>query len=45
VRLEGLEAAPGWELVFNPRRAVLEAAFAGLRAEVQRLFSVLKSKK
>jgi ribonuclease P protein component len=43
VRLEWA-VDPGWELVFNPRRAVLKAEFAALRSEVQRLFRVLKSK-
>jgi ribonuclease P protein component len=45
VRLERAAAAPGWEVVFNPRRAAAEAEFAALRTEVQRLFAVLKSKK
>jgi ribonuclease P protein component len=43
VRLEWA-VEPGWELVFNPRRAILEAEFARLRTEVRRLFEVLKNK-
>ena len=35
---------PGWELVFNPRRAIRKAEVAALRSEVQRLFRVLQSK-
>ncbi len=42
VRLPGL--APGWEVVFNPRRALLEAEFRRLEAEVERLFDKLRDK-
>lgn len=42
LRLAGL--TPGWDLVFNPRRAVLDAGFDRLTGEVDRLFHVLRSK-
>lgn len=32
---------PGWSIVFNPRRAVLDADFARLHQEVARLFGKL----
>ena len=35
--------APGWEVVFHPRRAATEADFALLRDEVERLFAQLAS--
>ena len=42
LRLAGL--TPGWDVVFNPRRSVLDAAFDRLMGEVDRLFHVLRSK-
>jgi len=36
LRLPGL--GPGWEFVFNPRRAALDAEFSRLTGEVERLF-------
>lgn len=42
VRLQLAALGPGWEVVFNPRRAVLEADFSRLAAEVERLFGVLR---
>jgi ribonuclease P protein component len=38
VRLHWTELAPGWDLVFNPRRALLDAPLSGIEAEVRRLF-------
>ena len=42
MQLPSLEA--GWEVVFNPRRAVLDAEFSRLTAEVARLFGLLRGK-
>ena len=42
LRLAGLP--PGWDVVLNPRRAVLEAGFDRLTGEIDRLFTVLRSK-
>ncbi len=42
VRLHYTGLAPGWDIVINPRRAALEAAFPALEAEVERLFSKCK---
>lgn len=39
VRLHLPEIGVGWNIVFNPRRAVLEADFAVLEQEVSRLFA------
>ncbi len=44
VRAELPSVALGWNVVFNPRRAVLDAEFGAIRAEVARFFSVLKRK-
>lgn len=41
VRMELAAVAPGWDVVFNPRRVVLGAGFERLRAEVVRLFRQL----
>jgi ribonuclease P protein component len=38
------EADAGWEIVFNPRRALLDAEFARISGEVARLFGVLRQK-
>ena len=38
VRLLWTELAPGWDLVFNPRRALLDAPASGIETEVRRLF-------
>jgi ribonuclease P protein component len=38
VRLHWKELAPGWDLVFNPRRALLDAPQSGIEGEVRRLF-------
>jgi ribonuclease P protein component len=38
VRLHWAELAPGWDLVFNPRRALLDAPTSGIEGEVHRLF-------
>jgi len=37
-RLHLPELGAGWEIVFNPRRAVFDATFPRLEAEVTRLF-------
>ena len=44
VRLQLPSLAPGWELVFNPRRATLDAPIDKVRAEVTRLFTTLQAK-
>ncbi len=41
VRLQLPSVEPGWEVVFNPRRALLDAEFSRLREEVARLFERL----
>lgn len=38
VRLGKYQLNPEWEIVFNPRRSVLEAQFPNLIVEVERLF-------
>jgi ribonuclease P protein component len=38
VRLNLPELEPGWHIVFNPRRAVLEAAFPSLEQQVRELW-------
>jgi ribonuclease P protein component len=38
VRLHWKELAAGWDLVFNPRRALLDAPTSGIESEVARLF-------
>ena len=38
VRREIWRLAPGWDVVFNPRRSVLDAPFLDLRREVERVF-------
>jgi hypothetical protein len=38
VRLHFADLAPGWDLVFNPRRALLDAPTSGIESEVLRLF-------
>lgn len=38
VRLGKHQLNPEWEIVFNPRRSVLEAQFPSLIVEVERLF-------
>jgi ribonuclease P protein component len=38
VRLHWTELAPGWDLVFNPRRNLLDAPTSGIESEVRRLF-------
>ena len=42
VALPSLE--PGWEIVFNPRRAVQGAEFSRLTSEVERLWGVLRAR-
>jgi len=42
VRLHLPEAAPGWDIVVNPRRSVLDAEFTRLVEEVVRLFASLR---
>lgn len=48
VRMQTPALGPGeppgscWEIVFNPRRAVLEAEFSRLSSEVARLFEALR---
>lgn len=44
VRLQLPQLAPGWEVVFNPRRGALGAEFGRLEAEVARLFAMLRTK-
>jgi len=44
VRMRLASVAAGWEVVFNPRRAAMEAEFQRLEAEVERLFATLESK-
>jgi len=36
--LHWTELAAGWDVVFNPRRALLEASTSGIEGEVRRLF-------
>jgi ribonuclease P protein component len=38
VRLELASLNPGWSIVFNPRRKVLDCMFMDLRHEVKRFF-------
>jgi ribonuclease P protein component len=45
VRLQLPSLEPGWEIVFNPRRAVLDADFSRLTSEVERLFGLLRAKR
>ncbi len=42
VRLELAALDPRWDVVFNPRRGVLDAPFADLRTEVRKLISRCK---
>lgn len=42
VRLRYATLEPGWHVVFNPRRAALDAEFAALEREVAKLFLSLK---
>ena len=42
VALPSLE--PGWQIVFNPKRAAHEAGFSRLTDEVERLWSVLRTR-
>jgi len=44
VRLRLPELAPGWDIIFHPRRAVLDAEFPRLSSEVGRLFALLRSR-
>ena len=44
VRLQLPSLEPGWEVVFNPRRAALDAEFPQLTAEVARLFEKLRTR-
>ena len=44
VRLSLAGLTPGWDVVFNPRRGVLDAGFDRLMGEIGRLFTVLRSK-
>ncbi len=44
VRLVLPSLEPGWEIVFNPRRAALDAEFSRLTSEVQRLWGVLRAR-
>jgi len=41
VRIQYADLTPGWELIFNPRRALLDAETAVIQAEVARLFGTL----
>ncbi len=41
VRLRLAALPPGWDVVFNPRRTVLDADFERLGAEVGRLFRTI----
>jgi RNase P protein component len=43
VRLRAAGLPAGWDVVFNPRRAVGDAAFDRLTGEVDRLFALLRS--
>jgi len=43
VRLHLSKLPPGWEIVLNPRRTVLDAEFAQLELEIERLFSRCKA--
>jgi ribonuclease P protein component len=43
VRLHLHEVSREWAIVFNPRRAVLEAPFPAIEREVQRVFSRCRS--
>ena len=38
IRLSLPELEPGWHIIFNPRRAVLEAAFLSLEQQVRELW-------
>jgi ribonuclease P protein component len=44
VRVELPSLGPGWEVVFNPRRALLQADSSRVTAEVARLFDLLRGK-
>lgn len=44
VRLHMPELGAGWDVVFNPRRSMLEAEFEKLRGEVARLFGTLRAR-
>ena len=44
VRLELPSLDPGWEIVFNPRRKLLDAERGRLQAELERLFGALRVK-
>jgi len=45
VRKHYMEIGPGWNIVFNPRRTVLEAESQALEREVGRLFGTLRASK
>jgi ribonuclease P protein component len=45
VRMQYADLTPGWELIFNPRRALLDAETAAIQAEVARLFGMLSGVK
>lgn len=42
VRLDLALIGPQWDVVFNPRRSVLDAPFAEIRNEVRKLISRCK---
>ena len=41
VRVQYADLTPGWELIFNPRRALLDAETSAIQAEVARVFGTL----
>ncbi len=45
VRLHYPEIGSGWDIVFNPRRAVLDATFDSLQADVLKLFRSVREGK
>jgi len=44
VRVQLPSLGSGWEVVFNPRRAALDAPATGIRTEVVRFFGALRCK-
>jgi ribonuclease P protein component len=44
VRLQYPQFPKGWDVVFNPRRAIMETSFSQIESEVGRLLSTLEKK-
>ena len=42
VRLRYSDLERGWEIIFNPRRALLDAPQSGIEAEVAKFFGFLR---